>query len=125
MKTKLQIINETVRYYSTHKRGYNEYSGGCEYLTEEGNMCAVGRCLLKKEVSKLSGIGDYEELSDIYDYNVPFKASYKGHESEFWTNLQSLHDVQANWKENLKGGQDLTESGANRLAFLKNRYANN
>lgn len=41
--TKLDIIEETVEYYKTHNRATNK-AGGCFYLSEQGDMCAIGRC---------------------------------------------------------------------------------
>ena len=119
-KTKIQIIDETVKYYSTHKRAL-----GCVYLTNEGNMCAVGRCITKKEIGNLSGIGDVEELSEVYDSKIPFKSSYKGHSLEFWQHLQSFHDWDGYWLENNKGGWNLSSTGIERLERLKQMYANN
>jgi len=125
MKTKLQIIDETVRYYRTHSRGINSHTN-CEYITEDGNMCAVGRCLTKKALDSIlyDNPGDLYDLSDRFDNYIPFKQSYKGHEDEFWSTLQDFHDSRSNWEENSKGGNNLTEGGKNRLAFLKQIYGN-
>lgn len=42
MKTKLEIIEETVQYYSEDvTRRASDSSGVCEYYTFDGRMCAV------------------------------------------------------------------------------------
>lgn len=126
MKTKIQIIDETVKYYSTHERGIKP-NGNCEYITPEGNMCAVGRCLLKKELPRIikTNIGPVSDLYDNYENDPPFKKNYQGHEEYFWSRLQTLHDYKDYWVRNKKGGWDLTEDGKNALAAIKKYYANN
>jgi hypothetical protein len=122
-KTKIEIIDETVKYYSTHKRGIG--TSGCTYLNNEGDMCAVGRCITKKEIGNLAGIGDVSMLDQVYDSKIPFKASYKGHDSGFWQLLQNFHDRDEYWTPNKRNGSDLTSTGICRLEILKQRYANN
>ena len=99
--TKEEIINETVEYYKdASKRGYNDVTGKCEYLTESGNMCAVGRCLIpgsvmesrsqNKEVPQRNFIG---AVTDVVNLEQILKPEYRGHSSHFWMLLQNLHDT--------------------------------
>jgi len=107
-----EIIDETVRYYSEDlsRRAYVK-GLGCQYLTEDGRMCAVGRCL-----------GNVEEIARHYNAgymvcnifeSVKFKPQYRGLNVEFWNDLQSLHDPCAYWD----GG--LTESGQEWVDAMK------
>jgi len=116
--TKEEIINETVEYYKdASKRGYNAANKKCEYLTESGNMCAVGRCLIPG--SLMESFSDRENLSftgetrdarasrardaqsmrncglsvlDVANLEEILKPEYRGHSRHFWMQLQSLHD---------------------------------
>lgn len=52
--TAVEIINETVAYYSedTSRRGITYTGFGdlkCVYITAGGQMCAVGRCLIEAD----------------------------------------------------------------------------
>lgn len=53
-KTKMEILDETVKYYSTHPRALEGQM--CIYLSDEGNKCAFGRCMT---ASALSEFGKY------------------------------------------------------------------
>ena len=98
--TKEEIINETVEYYKdASKRGYNDVTRRCEYLTESGNMCAVGRCLIPGSV--MESRSQNEELpqrnfigavTDVVNLEQILKPEYRGHSSHFWMLLQNLHD---------------------------------
>ena len=98
MKTKqdyLNLLNETVSYYTTEKNERSIKDGGCFYY-KDGNMCAVGRCLIKPqnkdrlldENGQDSGIND---LLAMFSQRV-FKKEYRGFKTEFWEQLQELHD---------------------------------
>lgn len=115
MKTKIEIIEETVKYYSedVSRRAVNVL---CEYLTDDGRMCAVGRCLynVKQAMDE-----DVEDWSTHEEFFTPvWKKGYAGHEKEFWVDLQNLHDVERYWND--KG---LTDLGKNQLLTLKKQYA--
>lgn len=102
--TKEEIINETVEYYKdASKRGYYDSTRRCEYLTESGNMCAVGRCLIPGSVmmsnSSLGGKPARQEMQhcrvsakDVTNLEQILKPEYRGHSSHFWMLLQNLHD---------------------------------
>lgn len=101
--TKEEIIRETVEYYKdASKRGYDEVEEVCKYLTEGGNMCAVGRCLIPGSMMEVkrpfiplkvvemancqASVMNIENLEEI------LKPEYRGHSIKFWIRLQNLHD---------------------------------
>lgn len=94
MKTKTEIINETVLYYSedVNRRSISE-QGGCSYLNHEGKMCAVGRCFTEE------GLEKYGNASNFFGLNMidSFKEEYKVYDTGFWEDLQKLHDYSGNW----------------------------
>ena len=126
--SKLEIINETVSFYSadTKRRSVNgnETTPGCKYVSEDGRSCAVGRCLTTKVKDKVAtslyNNSDFQGLvvgmvncswaeADL-NLNKILKPSYRGHNIRFWEDLQSLHDVDDFWNENgltIKGNQEL------------------
>lgn len=118
--TKVQIIKQTVRFYSKDPVGRRSVGGGsnCRYNSDEGQHCAVGRCLLGKyQRSGTSLKGNISTFKDFVFYNVDLKAEqyrelemnttshhdavlqkkYRGHDMEFWGKLQALHDSPTYW----------------------------
>lgn len=128
--TALEILEETIAYYSEDpsrrastakpvpKSGIvSGTPNTCWYYTEDGRMCAVGRCLLDPE--KLIGFeGDAVALrgelvataakadSDSTESQCFLRPQYRGHSLAFWNRLQRLHDADPNWDQN-----GLTEIG--------------
>lgn len=133
MKTKEEIIDETVAYYSEDpsRRAvrYDEVRGlqmGCFYLTPDGRKCAVGRALKPQEIGVLRRYdveGDNINIVDgILDDNDIllddlFLEEYQGHEVDFWIDLQDLHDVEEHWNK-----RGLTDFGKATLARMKKRW---
>jgi len=138
-----QIVIETIKYYKNHNRGIGRYNG-CEYLTEDKCMCALGRAMTN---DALLNYGKYANDADtlfnniwledepnnpmnhnqppankeVYDQKL-FKEEYKGHTREFWTWLQSFHDNHGHWiKYKTKDGNKISTNGKK---FVKNRYHN-
>jgi hypothetical protein len=112
-----QIIDETVEYYKNNPRAIQD--DFCEYLTDDGKMCAVGRCLTNKSVKiaqkKFMG-KDFMSL----DLNIiKFKSKYQGHSVDFWYHLQFLHDAKKNWD-----GNKLSEVGERQVKVLKEKFVN-
>ena len=106
MKTKQQILKETLEYYheDTSRRATNK-GGGCEYLTEDGRMCAFGRCEIQALHAPWSDSSNklQESVSgrfnDENDMNQTLKEEYRGHSMEFWSDLQHFHDSPNYWTE--------------------------
>lgn len=115
--TKYEIIMDTANYYSddTTRRGINEETGACVYLTSEGKMCGVGRCL-KNPTETLPGA-----IDSLMDKSVimqdDFLEEYQGHEAHFWMSIQMFHDSDSNWN---KSG--LSEKGQKALQLLIDNY---
>lgn len=121
--TKLEIIEETVKFYSKDiRRRSLDTDGVCVYNGIHNTHCAVGRALLPKYKKEISGNRGYgvkrlpkqngeKSLDDM------LSEKYRGHEEEFWRDLQALHDTDHYWKS---GG--LTEYGENWVGELKERY---
>lgn len=127
----VDIIKETVEYYKTNERGIKltATSGpGCYYLTKDGHMCAVGRCLnktyLKRQAEKLNGLGNFYDLvEEIESIDTKFKKKYQGKPQDFWEDLQNFHDDRGHWVKT-DTGWDLTEAGIIHYNELLERYAN-
>jgi hypothetical protein len=104
MKTKLEILNEIVNYYSedTNRRAVEGMS--CVYITPDNRRCAVGICLT--DPSLMLGnkainddyfmLNEDEFKPDILDL---FKPEYRINDINFWSNLQSLHDTKMYWDD--------------------------
>ena len=124
MKTKVEIIKETAEFYNLTNRGYYYGSGSCLYLTPEGTMCAVGRCIKEDEIKSFdcrfdTGVSGVEialeknnETLDQY-----LKPEYQGHSVNFWDDLQKLHDTSSNWD-----ATGLTLKGEQVYEFLLKKY---
>jgi len=124
----IDIINETVEYYKTNPRGKSDNSAGCDYLTPEGYMCAVGRCLKKKVRNSLTDFyGDAEALMEEKgrsSLDSLLLNKYKNHSTLFWMDLQFLHDAGNFWDKNNVDGNNLTERGKDQYAGMLITYAN-
>lgn len=117
--TAIEIIEDTVAYYSedTNRRATNIVNGMCEYLTKDGRMCAVGRCLLPSKNKGLNhGFLNLRTASEkrIEKKDNYFKAKYRGFPEDFWNDLQYLHDREFHW-----GRNELTEEGKKYVKILK------
>ena len=117
--TPLELIEETVAYYSedTSRRGVNA-GGDCEYKTGRGQMCAVGRCLMKK--TNTEPFNDNIGVADLFsDYGGArlFQVKYRKIEKGLWVDLQIFHDSFLNWND--KG---LTDRGSRELVRLKEKH---
>jgi hypothetical protein len=133
-KTKVEIINETVEYYSQdpeNRRSVNS-SGSCFYFNNS-KKCAIGRCMLNPQ--------EQEEKGDVFDLisidilefaeeevdtisnrailDSLLKEEYRGHEILFWDGLQKLHDFGYNWSK-----EGLTEIGKSNVKLLLETYKN-
>ena len=123
--TKLQIIDETVEYYSKNPRSVKREDGqslACYYYHPITNaQCAFSRCTIKEFKDKLIDCNKYPLYYVIkkHEINVDtiLQNKYKGHNEEFWTDIQNLHDSDSNWNE-----LELTAVGAAQVNRLKDKY---
>jgi hypothetical protein len=121
--TRVEIINDTVAYYSedTSRRGLSPNGESCEYLTGEGKMCAVGRCLLpsaRKKVEAWVGAVEIAKNLGKRDLDSVLSKKYTGHAEKFWAELQVLHDRSVYWDD--KG---ITKEGELRVGGLLLKWA--
>jgi hypothetical protein len=113
-KTKLQIINETVEFYSKNPRAVE--AGGCRILTSDGRTCAYGRCMTEEAQKQfLNKVGPTPSNSHN-DENMQLE--YRGHNGDFWNDIQVLHDNESYWN-----GAELTPDGEEYVRQLKQRYS--
>ena len=118
MKTKVEILQETYDYYSNPRRRATSETG-CEYITVDGRMCAVGRCCENPKLLDELGYGSIdtaEAPEEILDF---LKPEYQGHEIGFWESLQDWHDTNGNFTET-----GISEQGEYRYKEMIQQYAN-
>ena len=108
--TKIQIIDETVEYYSKNPRSITKT--GCKYRGDNGAKCAFARCCT--DDSDFS-----EDLKSNVQENVVLLPNYAHipYNDQFWKELQLLHDTTQYWND-----QQLTEKGKEYLHHLKAIY---
>lgn len=117
MMTIKEIVEETIEYYKTHKRGRNKITHVCEYKTSTGERCAIGRVMsnkgLKTALNDMWGEirEDNVAESGFKNLDEALMIKYRGHSEDFWCDLQTLHDSDKYWIPNGKGGSDLTDVG--------------
>lgn len=112
--TAKELILETVEYYKNNDRAVNS-NGECSYITEDGNMCAVGRCMSYPQKWE----GDTSTtVGEIHKLDVELKEKYRGLPLDLWQNLQVFHDSSYNWSN-----RSLTLFGENKLEELLQKYA--
>lgn len=112
-----QIIDETVAYYEKNIRARNDI--WCEYLTDDGRMCAVGRCLTPRSLQIAQTEFEGKDFGSLNLNRIKFKAQYTGKCDDFWLELQSLHDSEKYWN-----GNHLTDMGEIKVKALKERFVN-
>lgn len=98
------------------------YEGGtCSYKTEDGRMCAVGKCL--NALGHKYGRNNYpihgmiSEDAGEHTLDDILLKKYRGHSIDFWSQLQSLHDSDDYWDSN-----GFRAAGENRLREIKKEY---
>lgn len=112
MKSKTEIVVETLLHYNIKNRGYNHAKYQCTYLDKStGNKCAVGRCILDSELEKVC-VFEQEQINqgdnspsvakleaNFNDLDSLLSPEYRGHDAAFWGNLQYVHDSSYRWNE--------------------------
>jgi len=101
MRTETEIkalIAETVNYYANPSKlgrplDKTADGPGCQYITAEGNMCAVGRCLIDPQyvIDNISST----TLGSLVIRGLTgehFKEEYRGFSYMLWVVLQRYHD---------------------------------
>lgn len=119
MKTALEIIDETVEYYSTHKRAIAvvEHDVRCKYFYR-GMACAVGRCMPKETAKRIEREKGGTAVGGIPHLDTNLLPEYRGHGILFWESLQNLHDTAEYWD-----GKKLTIDGKTKVENIKKQFA--
>jgi hypothetical protein len=111
----ISLLKETINHYNSKNRSF-EYGRGCKYLSGQGKMCAVGRCLKPKYLQEFyeierggelgnTGIHAVLQKTGYYIGNI-VREEYSNINLTNWVLVQSLHDQELYWDEN-----GLSESG--------------
>ncbi len=96
-KQMLDILNDTVKYYSKDPIGRRaKQNGACVYVSKSGKKCAVGRQLNQKDLGYLKR---NTRLSSCLDniWESLHSRKVKSLPKDFWERLQRLHDASYNW----------------------------
>lgn len=127
--TKQEIIRETVEFYKNNPRSIRGLR--CVYVGYNREMCAFAR-VCKNPTEEWDGINDGSIYSDIIDISRNFgdgnvdnlvKDEYKGHDMDFWTDIQLLYDVPRYWNKGITTNT-LTKSGEIVVEYLLQKYSN-
>lgn len=138
IKTAIEIIDETVEFYSVPGRrsvqiGDGGEETGCLNNSPTGNHCAFAR-LVKDDLRPRMGEGNVDTSLYTLSNHLPnakglsveellekvVKPEYAGHPIEFYRGLQTLHDSSSNW-DPIEG---LTIAGHMMVNSLQARYGN-
>ena len=116
--TKVEILDMVANHYNSNNRAFK--GGGCYYKTTDGRMCAVGMCMNDESIARWGHfLGNVLELSRKIEGDIDevFKDEFKGHDIDFWTDMQMLHDDAAYWDE-----EGLSWRGIEKYKALKAKY---
>lgn len=101
MKTQTDIVIETLQFYLEDPSRRAAVGGGCHYRIpgKVPRHCALGRCMTDEALDKFETSGNTADiLAAKYGSLDQFlKPEYEGHSTEFWSDLQRLHDEAAHW----------------------------
>lgn len=119
--TKIEILDWIASQYTSETRSMRK--GLCCYFGQYGRRCAISKmCKDDEETEKALreiDLFDYPAIGDCDDYIMPLmKPEFAGHEVEFYTDCQGLHDIKSNWDE-----LGLSKTGLNKLRELKDKWA--
>jgi hypothetical protein len=117
--SKLEILNETIAFYNGDVNRRSKIGKCCVYNGKNGEHCAVGRCFLpefKEQGVYLNGnigqgIKSLASRNNLSSDDM-LQEQYRGHDYEFWSDLQELHDNDSYWDNaglNAKGEEFTSE----------------
>lgn len=130
-KSKVTIIKETAEEYGNDvERRSVSREGDCVYETDDRKHCAFSRCCTREGIDLLanyanSGCGLSGALSRLqkddriaaHSPDALLKPEYQGHSTEFWSDVQDLHDDDSHWDS-----EGLTWKGDKKVASLLQQY---
>lgn len=125
--TKIEIIDDTVAYYSadvSRRSISDERSSKCLYKGPKEKECAFQR-VVENDLSKYDqdsnfGFGSTCVTVMKNEPELKFKEGYEGHNAGFWIEIQDLHDRFEYWNN-----EGLTEKGKEYVESLKHKYSEN
>jgi hypothetical protein len=134
--TKIEIIEETINFYSQDpsrravKTREDGSSYACLYVYKE-KRCALSRCMspefLEKYGEIINDTGSITEdlsryLSEELHINLDdtLLPKYRGHNEDFWSDIQAMHDIVENWDKN-----GLTDRGRKFVTNIKQTHTLN
>lgn len=102
MKTQTDIVIETLQFYLEDPKNRLAYAnGGCFYGRPGGETrnCALGRCMTDAALERFWDSGHAADVlaKTCGSLDQFLKPEYHGHSTEFWDDLQRLHDGAAHW----------------------------
>lgn len=114
----LEILEDTKTFYHENPSKRGIVLGKCCYLnSENGNKCAVGRCLSDEDIEIVHAREVEGWLSSIWDiWNMITTPKIKSLPMSFWNNLQSFHDCDHHWNED-----GISENGLREYEDIKNK----
>lgn len=92
MKSKLEIIKETILHYTVEGNPRSVAANGkdCKYNGPIGEQCAFARVCKEEIPDKFEGYSSSRVLI-LLGFNI-LKDEYKILDEEFWDKIQSIHD---------------------------------
>ena len=123
------ILKETIDFYSEDPEGRRavDNNGDCEYTTDDGRHCAIGRYMRPEfqdvEWKENHGVG-VNGLSSYVDYYL--KHEVRGLDMQFWRDLQDMHDVVGHWYRGslfTEPAKGLTDRGKEKYVYMQDKIA--
>ena len=98
----IEVVNDTCKYYAedfSNRHAYDQVSGVCQYLTEDGRKCAVGRLLdIPSEHPAWTSLAGSSGLFNYYGKKI-LPERLRAIPINFWGRLQIMHDDSYNVEE--------------------------
>jgi hypothetical protein len=115
MKSKLEVIDYIVDYFSSNPRSLNS-KGYCAYHGENGSRCAFSLCCKEGvDLSRHEGRAATSVLR-INGFDI-LKDEFKIEDSDFWDDVQEMHDTDRFWKNG-----KISEEGGGYVNYLKDKH---
>lgn len=113
----LEILNDTVGYYSADVSRRALSKDGCMYINPQGCKCAVGRYMVNPSTDMLGSVEEihFEHEEEVIDIDSLLHPEYMGHDIDFWEAIQDLHDTGSFWNP----GGGLTKRGEENVEMIK------
>lgn len=116
---RLEFLEDTVRYYSEDvlRRAVSK-TGKCQYKTEDGRKCAIGRHIIKDKDCEAFDMSKDNTVQEIIRKNpdcLPEHVKELG--VVFLINIQKLHDSRLYWNDN-----GISQEGKQEIEVIKREH---